>query len=37
MNTKTILAGEASQYDPRLVRNTTVVEHFPKTSGGHNY
>lgn len=31
------LAGEASQYEPRLVKNTTVVEHSPKTSGGHNY
>lgn len=30
------LAGEASQYEPSMVRNTTVVEH-PKTSGGHNY
>lgn len=31
------LAGEASQYEPRLVRNTTVLEHTPKTSGGHDY
>jgi arylsulfatase len=31
------LAGEASQYEPRLVRNTTMVEHAPKTSGGHDY
>ncbi|MFV0521441.1 MAG: arylsulfatase [Mangrovibacterium sp.] len=30
------LAGEASQYDPHMVRNTTVVEH-PKTTQGHNY
>ncbi len=30
------LAGEASQYQPTLVRNTTYVEH-PKTSGGHDY
>ncbi|MBF4464232.1 arylsulfatase [Flavobacterium sp. LC2016-12] len=30
------LAGEASQYEPTLVRNTTYVE-TPKTSGGHNY
>lgn len=30
------LAGEASQYEPMLVRNTTFVEH-PKTSGGHDY
>ena len=30
------LAGEASQYEPCLVRNTTYVEH-PRTSGGHNY
>ena len=30
------LAGEASQYEPMLVRNTTYVEH-PKTSGGHKY
>jgi arylsulfatase A-like enzyme len=30
------LAGEASQYEPCLVRNTTYVEH-PHTSGGHNY
>ena len=30
------LAGEASQYEPCLVRNTTFVEH-PHTSGGHNY
>ena len=30
------LAGEASQYEPCLVRNTAYVEH-PHTSGGHNY
>jgi len=30
------LAGEASQYEPMLVRNTAYVEH-PMTSGGHNY
>ena len=30
------LAGEASQYEPCLVRNTTYVEH-PRTSGGHDY
>lgn len=30
------LAGEASQYEPTLVRNTTYVEH-PKTSGGNNH
>lgn len=30
------LAGEASQYEPQLVRNTTYVEH-PKTSDGHDY
>jgi len=30
------LAGEASQYEPNLVRNTAYVEH-PKTSGGHDY
>ncbi len=30
------LAGEASQYEPTLVRNTSYVEH-PKTSGGHDY
>jgi len=30
------LAGEASQYEPMLVRNTTYVEH-PETSGGHDY
>src|SRR5271169_1035555 len=30
------LAGEASQYEPNLVRNTTYVEH-PHTSGGHTY
>jgi len=30
------LAGEASQYEPMLVRNTTYVEH-PHTSGGHDY
>jgi arylsulfatase A-like enzyme len=30
------LGGEASQYEPQLVRNTAYVEH-PRTSGGHNY
>jgi len=30
------LAGEASQYEPSLVRNTAYVNH-PKTSGGHKY
>ncbi|MGB8340784.1 MAG: arylsulfatase [Chthoniobacterales bacterium] len=30
------LAGEASQYEPTLVRNTSYVEH-PHTSGGHTY
>jgi len=30
------LAGEASQYEPCLVRNTTYVDH-PHTSGGHDY
>jgi arylsulfatase A-like enzyme len=30
------LAGEASQYEPMLVRNTAFVDH-PKTSGGHDY
>ncbi|MCB1125263.1 MAG: arylsulfatase [Verrucomicrobiae bacterium] len=30
------LAGEASQYEPCLVRNTAFVEH-PPTSGGHDY
>ncbi len=30
------LAGEASQWEPMLVRNTAYVEH-PHTSGGHNY
>ena len=30
------LAGEASQYEPNLVRNTAIV-HPPKTSGGHSY
>lgn len=30
------LAGEASQWEPTLVRNTMYVEH-PKTSGGHTY
>ena len=28
--------GEASQWEPQLVRNTAYVEH-PHTSGGHNY
>ena len=30
------LAGEASQYEPTLVRNTTYVEH-PPTSGGNQH
>ena len=30
------IGGEASQYEPQLVRNTAYVEH-PHTSGGHNY
>ncbi|MDG2082071.1 MAG: arylsulfatase, partial [Bacteroidales bacterium] len=30
------LAGEASQYEPHMVRNTTVVEH-PETTQGHDY
>ncbi len=30
------LAGEASQWEPQLVRNTSYVEH-PHTSGGHDY
>ena len=30
------LAGEASQYEPQLVRNTAYVQH-PRTSDGHNY
>lgn len=30
------LAGEASQYEPNMVRNTTLVEH-PHTTQGHNY
>jgi arylsulfatase len=30
------LGGEASQYEPSLVRNTTIAEH-PHTTGGHNY
>ena len=30
------LAGEASQYEPMLVRNTAYVDH-PHTSGGHDY
>ncbi|GAB1308520.1 arylsulfatase [Urechidicola sp. KH5] len=30
------LSGEASQYEPSLVRNTTIVDH-PETSGGHDY
>ncbi len=30
------LAGEASQYEPTLVRNTSYVE-TPHTSGGHDY
>lgn len=31
------LAGEASQWEPRLVKNTTIVEHPPKTSGGNKH
>jgi arylsulfatase A-like enzyme len=30
------LSGEASQYEPLLVRNTAIAEH-PRTSGGHDY
>lgn len=30
------LAGEASQYEPNMARNTTLVEH-PHKSGGHDY
>ncbi|MGX1499529.1 arylsulfatase A-like enzyme [Labrenzia sp. MBR-25] len=30
------LAGEASQYEPMLVRNNSYVDH-PHTSGGHDY
>ena len=30
------LAGEASQYEPHMVRNTTVVEH-PHITQGHDY
>ena len=30
------LAGEASQYEPNLMRNTSIA-HPPKTSGGHDY
>ncbi len=30
------LAGEASQWEPMLVRNTAYVDH-PHTSGGHDY
>lgn len=30
------LSGEASQYEPSLVRNTTVVDH-PETSGGNDH
>src|ERR1700730_9056079 len=30
------LGGEASQYEPQLVRNTAYVEH-PRSSGGHDY
>lgn len=30
------LAGEASQYEPTMVRNTTYVDH-PHTSGGNDY
>jgi arylsulfatase len=31
------LAGEASQYEPRLVRNTTIVAHPPAKSGGNDH
>ncbi len=30
------LAGEASQYEPNMVRNTTIVDH-PHTSGGNDH
>jgi len=30
------LAGEASQYEPHMVRNTSVAEH-PETTQGHDY
>jgi arylsulfatase len=30
------LGGEASQYEPQLVRNTAYVDH-PRTSAGHDY
>ncbi len=30
------LAGEASQYEPQMVRNTTIAEH-PQTTQGHEY
>jgi arylsulfatase len=30
------LAGEASQYEPHMVRNTTVVDH-PETTQGHDH
>ncbi|MFV0573199.1 MAG: arylsulfatase [Xanthomarina gelatinilytica] len=30
------LSGEASQYEPHMIRNTTVVEH-PETTQGHDY
>jgi arylsulfatase len=30
------LAGEASQYEPSMVRNTTIVQH-PETTQGHGY
>lgn len=30
------IGGEASQYEPHLIRNNSYVEH-PETSGGHNY
>ncbi|MBD0400106.1 arylsulfatase [Flammeovirga sp. EKP202] len=30
------LGGEASQYEPQMIRNTTFVEH-PETSGGNDY
>ena len=31
-----LLGGEASQWEPQLVRKMAYVEH-PRTSGGHNY
>ncbi|MFV0366570.1 MAG: arylsulfatase, partial [Mangrovibacterium sp.] len=30
------LAAESSEYSPRMIRNTTIVEH-PKTTQGHKY